>query len=244
MPSLSGGGRPGRQVDGHRPVGLTTRPAGFCSGSIDLQVPADQLDSRWVHGTGRLDAERATDLMVCLGVISDYESANERHLATTAAAQLAGADRGSSVEVRWVPTQRVEDNSEEALAGLDAVHHPALVFPRRPDHAGPHRRQHSGVQRLPVGHRHRALLLQPRPEPGRPGHHRAGRAGGGRHGPRRRASDPRTSGPPILHGNPFRTSDLEHNDLAPPTPGRPVRSSCGLAVQKTFHHAPRPEAQA
>lgn len=59
--------------------------------------------------------------MVCIGVIGDYESTNETHLATTAAVQHAGADRGLAAEVKWVPTQQVEDSSEEALAGLDGL---------------------------------------------------------------------------------------------------------------------------
>jgi len=72
-------------------------------------------------GTGRLGAERETDLMVCIGVIGDYEPTKETHLATTASVQHAGAKRGLSAEVTWIPTQRVEDSSEEALGGLDGL---------------------------------------------------------------------------------------------------------------------------
>lgn len=59
--------------------------------------------------------------MVCIGVIGDYKPTNETHLATTAAVQHAGTQRGVSTQVTWVPTDRVECDAEEILASFDGL---------------------------------------------------------------------------------------------------------------------------
>jgi CTP synthase (UTP-ammonia lyase) len=59
--------------------------------------------------------------MVCIGAIGDYEPTNETHLATTAAVQHAGTQRGVSTQVTWVPTDRVEGDAEEILASFDGL---------------------------------------------------------------------------------------------------------------------------
>ncbi|MGO8874049.1 MAG: glutamine amidotransferase-related protein [Acidimicrobiales bacterium] len=59
--------------------------------------------------------------MVRIGVIGDYEPANETHLATTAAIQHAAGSRGVPAEITWIPTDEVGDTGEEALAGMDGL---------------------------------------------------------------------------------------------------------------------------
>lgn len=64
---------------------------------------------------------------------------------------------------------------------LHAVHHPALLLPRGPNHDGARQGGHSGGECLSEVDGDGALLLQLRSEPGVPRHDRAGRAHRKRH---------------------------------------------------------------
>ncbi|MHB1519442.1 MAG: CTP synthase C-terminal region-related (seleno)protein [Acidimicrobiales bacterium] len=59
--------------------------------------------------------------MVRIGVIGDYDPANETHLATTAAVRHGAGNRAVPAQVTWIPTDEVGDNAEEALARVDGL---------------------------------------------------------------------------------------------------------------------------
>ncbi len=74
----------------------------------------------------RWTASCHTRLMVTIGVIGDYQPANETHLATTASLQHAGDAAGLPIDISWVPTSDI--TSDGALIGL----HGLLIAPGSP----------------------------------------------------------------------------------------------------------------
>jgi CTP synthase (UTP-ammonia lyase) len=60
--------------------------------------------------------------MVRIGVIGDYQPANETHASTTAAVQHAAARAGAAAELTWIGTDQIgRDGGPAALRGLDGV---------------------------------------------------------------------------------------------------------------------------
>jgi CTP synthase (UTP-ammonia lyase) len=60
--------------------------------------------------------------MIRIGVVGDYQPANETHLSTTAAVQHAAAPAGLAAELTWVGTEQVsDDGAQAALHGFDGL---------------------------------------------------------------------------------------------------------------------------
>jgi CTP synthase (UTP-ammonia lyase) len=60
--------------------------------------------------------------MVSIGVVGDYNPANETHVSTTTAVRDAAAKSGVAAEVQWIPTEKIRPGDDlVALLGYDGL---------------------------------------------------------------------------------------------------------------------------
>lgn len=84
---------------------------------LDL-TPGDQDLAAWKDFVRRLrDSERA----IRIGIVGKYVELRDAYLSITEALRHAGAALGARVEIAWIPAQRVEEEGEKALAGLQGI---------------------------------------------------------------------------------------------------------------------------
>ncbi len=84
---------------------------------LDLLKPAQDL-ADWGGFVRRL---KNSDRVVRIGIVGKYVELRDAYLSITEALRHAGAALGAKVEIMWIPAQKVEEQRERALAGLQGI---------------------------------------------------------------------------------------------------------------------------